>query len=149
MEPSAPAQVLIFEHKTTVTQPLLDAARERAQRGPCAFTLLVTNPAHGLHKVVDQQDQGPAEGRTLLDQTLPALRQATGMPVEGVVGDSDPVAAMEDAINLRGFEEVIISAPSPRLARWLKLDVPSKVSGMGVHVTTVPQTRETRHAAMA
>jgi hypothetical protein len=137
MESDSPTRVLVVEHKTLATQPLLDAVMERAHEGPCVFTLLVTNPAHGLHKVVDQGDQGLQEGHDALDQALPALRRAAGAEVKGVVGDSDPVAAVEDAINLRGFDEVIVSTTSPRLARWLHLDLPSKLSGMGVRVTSV------------
>jgi len=53
-----PTRVLVVAHKTAATQPLLEAVRERAARGPSAFTLLVPNSAHGLHKVVDAEDQG-------------------------------------------------------------------------------------------
>ena len=147
MESSTAVRVLVVEHKTVTTQALLDALRERARRGPCVFTLLVPNPAHGLHKVVDPEDQGAGEAHGALSDTLPAIREATGMPVEGIVGDADPVAAVEDAINLQGFDEVIISTPSPRLARWLRLDLPSKVSGMGVPVTTVTPSHD--HPAVA
>ncbi len=142
MESSTPVRVLVVEHKTSATPQLLDAVRERARRGSCTFTLLVPNTTHGLHKVVDPHDQGAGEASGELDQTLPALREAAGMPVKGIVGDPDPVAAIEDAINLHGFDEIIISTPSPRLARWLRLDLPSKVSGMGVPVTTVASTHD-------
>jgi hypothetical protein len=141
--------VLVVEHKTTTTQALLDAVRERVRRGPCVFTLLVPNPAPGLHKVVDPEDQGAGKARGTLNETLPALQEAAGLPVEGIIGDADPVAAVEDAINLRGFDEVIISTPSPRLSRWLKLDLSSKVSGMGVPVTTVVPSHDGRSAAAA
>jgi hypothetical protein len=57
--------------------------------------------------------------------------------VEALIGDADPGAAIQDAINLHGFDEVIISTLSPRFSRWLKLDLPSKISGMGLPVTTV------------
>jgi cell pole-organizing protein PopZ len=132
-----PAQVLVIAHKTAATQPLLDAVRARAQRGPAVFTLLVPNAAHGLHKVVDPEDQGASEAQTVLDKAVPALSEAAGSQVEGIVGDPDPVAAVQDAINLRSFDEVIISTLSARLSRWLKLDLPSKVAGMGLPVTTV------------
>jgi hypothetical protein len=132
-----PARVLVVAHKTAATQPLLDAVRERAQRGPAKFTLLVPNPAHGLHKVVDPGDQGAGEVRDVLDKAVPRLSEAAGTPVEALVGDPDPVAAVHDAINLHGFDEVIVSTLSPRVSRWLKLDLPSKVSGMGLPVTTV------------
>jgi len=140
MESSQPARVLVVAHKTAATKPLLDAVRRRAEAGPCRFTLLVPNPAHGLHRVVDAQDQGPDEAQGVLDVALPALSEAAGTQVEGIIGDSDPVAAVQDAINLRGFDEIIISTLSPRLSRWLRLDLPSKVSGMGLPVETVTPT---------
>jgi hypothetical protein len=148
MESSAPTRVLIVEHNTPLTQALLDAVRERARRGPCKFTLLIPNPAHGLHKVVDPQDQSASPAHAELQQALPALRaMAAGMPVDGIVGDPDPVAAVEDAINLRGFDEIIISASTPRLARWLRLDLPHKVSGMGLPVSTVEVSHARRPQA--
>jgi hypothetical protein len=133
----APSRVLVVAHKTAATQPLLDAVRERAAEGPASFTLLVPNPAHGLHKAVDPEDQDAGEAREVLDNALPKLSQAAGSEVEGIVGDADPSAAIQDAINLRGFDEVIISTLSPKVSRWLRLDLPSKVSGLGLPVRTV------------
>jgi hypothetical protein len=121
----SPTRVLVVAHKTAATQPLLDTVRARAARGACTFTLLVPNTARGLHKVVDPEDQGAAAARAVLDRALPALARAAGAPVEGIVGDADPMAAVQDAINLHGFDEVIISTLSPRLSRWLRLDLPS------------------------
>ena len=132
-----PTRVLIVAHKTAATQPLLDAVHERAADGPAIFTLLVPNAAHGLHKVVDAEDQDAGEAQGVLDAALPKLSQAAGAEVDGIVGDPDPSAAIQDAINLRGFDEVIISTLSPKLSRWLHLDLPSKVSGLGLPVHTV------------
>lgn len=130
-------RVLVVAHKTAATPPLLEAVRQRAQRGPCTFTLLVPNTARGLHKVVDPEDQGAGEAKSVLDQALPALSEAAGSHVEGMIGDPDPVAAVQDAINLHGFDEAIVSTLPVRISRWLKLDLPSKVAGMGLPVTTV------------
>jgi hypothetical protein len=132
-----PSRVLVVAHKTAATQPLLDAVRERAARGPATFTLLVPRAAHGLHKVVDPEDQDAGETRGVIDQAVPLLSEAAGSPVEALVGDADPGAAIQDAINIHGFDEVIISTLSPRVSRWLKLDLPSKVTGLGLPVTTV------------
>jgi cell pole-organizing protein PopZ len=137
MESTVPAKILVVAHKTAATQPLLDAVRDRAQRGPATFSLLVPNPAHGLHRVVDAHDQGPDEAQEVLARALPRLSEAAGSEVDGIIGDPDPVAAVEDALNVRGFDEIIISTLSPKLSRWLKLDLPNKVSGMGRPVTTV------------
>lgn len=138
MESSAStSRVLVVAHKTAATQPLLDAVHERATRGRCAFTLLVPNATHGLHKVVDPEDQAENEAQKVLDRALPLLAQAAGAPVDGLLGDPDPIAAVHDAINLHGFDEVIVSTLSAKVSRWLRLDLPSKVAGMGLPVTTV------------
>jgi hypothetical protein len=137
-----PARVLVVAHKTAATQPLLDAVAERAAKGPCVFTLLVPNAAHGLHKLVDPEDLDANEAQAVLDHALPLLAEAAGGEVEGIIGSTDPTTAIQDAINLRGFDEVIISTLSPKLSRWLKLDLPSKVSGMGLPVNTVTPTED-------
>jgi hypothetical protein len=124
-------------HKTAATQPLLDAVHARAQQGPAAFTLLVPNPAHGLHKAIDPEDQDAEEAQGVLAHALPLLSEAAGSKVEGIVGDADPSAAIQDAINLRGFDEVIISTLPSKVSRWLHLDLPRKVTGLGLPVSTV------------
>ena len=133
----SPTRILVVAHKTAATQPLLDAVRARAAEGPATFTLLVPNPAHGLHKAVDPEDQGAGEAQEVLAGALPKLSEAAGSEVEGIVGDADPSAAIQDAINLRGFDEVIISTLPSRVSRWLHLDLPSKVTGLGLPVSTV------------
>ena len=117
--------------------------------GPATFTLLVPNPAHGLHKAVDPEDHDAVEAQGVLDDALPKLSEAAGSQVEGIIGDADPSAAIQDAINLRGFDEVIISTLSPKLSRWLHLDLPSKISGLGLPVTHGHAGRRARRHARA
>src|SRR3954447_19107734 len=131
MESSAPARVLVVAHKTAATPALIEAVRDRAQRGPATFTLLVPNPAaHGLHAVVDPEDVAEGEGQQVLELALPLLEEAAGGPVEGMVGDPSPMNAIQDAINIHGFDEVIISTLPARVSKWLKLDLPSKITGL-------------------
>jgi hypothetical protein len=137
MESSTPARVLVVAHKTAATPGLIEAVRERAARGPAKFTLLVPNPAHGLHAVVDPEDVEQGEGQQVLELAIPLLEDAAGAPVEGLIGDPSPMNAIQDAINIHGFDEVIISTLPARVSKWLKLDLPSKVSGLGLPVTTV------------
>jgi hypothetical protein len=54
-----------------------------------------------------------------------------------MVGDPSPMNAIQDAINIRGFDEVIISTLPARVSKWLHLDLPSKITGLGLPVTTV------------
>ena len=137
MESSAPARVLIVAARTAATPALIEAVRERAARGPATFTLLVPNPTHGLHTVVDPEDQGTGEAEAIVELARPLLEEAAGAPVETIIGVERPLDAIQDAVNLSGFDEIILSTLPTRVSRWLKLDLPSKVGGLGLPVTTV------------
>ena len=134
------ARILVVANKTAATPNLIDAVRERAARGPCEFTLLVPNATHGLHKLVDPEDQEQTEAETTIELALPLLEQAAGRPVDAMVGVPEPLAAIQDAVNLHGFDEVIISTLPTRVSKWLRLDLPHKVAGLGLPVTTVTAT---------
>lgn len=132
-----PARILVVAHRTAATPALLDAVRARAADGPATFTLLVPNTAHGLHRVVDAEDQPDDAAQAVLELALPLLEEAAGGRVEGLVGDPEPLSAIQDAVNLHGFDEIIVSTLPKRVSRWLHLDLPSKVGGLGLPVTTV------------
>jgi hypothetical protein len=134
---TSPTRVLVVAHRTAATPALIGAVRERAARGPASFTLLVPNSAHGLHRVVDPEDQTAGEAQTVLDLALPLLEDAAGGTVEGMIGDAEPLNAIQDAVNIHGFDEIIISTLPKRVSRWLHLDLPSKANGLGLPVTTV------------
>jgi hypothetical protein len=131
------ARVLVVANKTAATPALIDAVRERAARGACEFTLLVPNATHGLHKLVDPEDQSESEAETTIELAIPLLEEAAGVPVDAMIGVPEPLAAIQDAINLHGFDELIISTLPTRVSKWLKLDLPSKAAGLGLPVTTV------------
>jgi hypothetical protein len=140
-------RVLVVANRTAATPALLDAVRERVARGPCTFTLLVPNPVHGLDRVMDPEDHAEDEGQSVLELALPLLEEAAGGHVEGMVGDAEPLAAIQDAINLHGADEIIISTLPTRVSRWLRLDLPHKAAGLGLPVTTV--TARSREGAAA
>src|ERR1700758_3704240 len=132
-----PAHVLVVAHQTAATPGLLDAVRERAQRGPATFHLVVPQQAHGMHKVVDPQDAGADEAQRVLEGALPKLSDAAGQSVTGSVGDSEPLMAIQDAVNLGHYDEIIISTLPLGISRWVKLDLISKAKGLGLPVTHV------------
>jgi hypothetical protein len=134
---SSEARVLVVANRTAATPALLAAVRDRAAQGPARFTLLIPNTAHGLHRVVDPEDQEQTEAAQTLELALPLLEEAAGGHVEGLVGDPEPLAAIQDAIHLHGFDEIILSTLPKRVSKWLKLDLPSKAAGLGLPVTTV------------
>ena len=146
---SEPAHVLVVAHQTAATEGLLAAVRERAERSPSTFHLVVPRMPHGMHKVVDPQDAGEDEAAAVLAQALPKLSEAAGKPVTGSLGDSEPLMAIQDAINLGEFDEVIVSTLPRRVSRWLKLDLVSKARGLGLPVTHVEATSKVEAMATA
>jgi hypothetical protein len=131
------ARVLVVANRTAATPALLEAVRARAAAGDASFTLLVPNAAHGLARVTDPEDTDVSEAQASLDLALPLLEEAAGGSVEGMVGDPDPFLAVQDAVNLHGFDELIISTLSPRVSRWLRLDLPRRLTVLGLPITTI------------
>lgn len=134
---SEPAHVLVVAHQTAATPALLEAIRERARSGPASFHLVVPRQAHGMHKLVDPQDSGDREANEVLTTALPLLTEAAGSRVTGAIGDSEPLSAIQDSINLGRFDEILISTLPPRMSRWLRLDLVSKARALGPPVTHV------------
>ena len=137
MESSSPARVLIVANRTAATPALQQAVAARAAQGPAVFTLLVPNAAHGLHRVVDPEDTDRAEAGATLELALPLLEEAAGSPIDGIIGDHNPFDAIQDAVNVRGFDEIILSTLPVRVSRWLRSDLPRKVAVLGLPLTTV------------
>jgi hypothetical protein len=131
------ANVLVVANQTAATPALMDTIRDRAAKGPCTFTLLVPNTARGLHKVVDPEDQGVSEAEQTLELALPLMAEAAGHKVESMIGDPNPLDAIQDAVNLNDFDEIILSTLPTRVSRWLKLDLPHKVAALGLPLTVV------------
>ena len=90
-----------------------------------------------MHKLVDPQDTGANEATVVLRDALPKLTQAAGEEVTGSIGDSEPLMAIQDALNLGAYDEIIVSTLPRRVSRWMKLDLVSKTKGLGLPVTHV------------
>lgn len=135
--PVAPTRVLLVANRTAATQTLLDAVARRAHGGDARFHQLLPAIPRGLHRLVDPEVAGRPEAQERLQAALPHLSAAAGTEVTGEVGDSDPMAAIHDTLHRQPFDEIIVSTLPRRVSRWLRLDLPSKIGGMGLPVTLV------------
>jgi hypothetical protein len=126
------SRVLIVAHRTAATPPLLAAVRERAAQSPCEFTLLVPRP---------YWDADTEESALTLELALPLLDEAAGGHVEGLVGDTDPFAAVQGALQRTPFDEIIVSTLPTHVSHWLRMDLPARVRRLGVPVTVVTASR--------
>jgi hypothetical protein len=131
------AEILVVANQTAESDELLEALLNRADQGPCKFHLLVPARPHGANWAMDMHSGGP-EAETHLKRAVDRYRDA-GLEVDdGKLGDPDPVAAVQDALNFKEFDEVIVSTLPTHLSKWLKLDLPHKVEhSFGKPVTHV------------
>jgi GABA permease len=123
-------RVLVVANKTALSDELRQAMLERAGRGPVEFVLLVPATAHGIARVADPYvEEGQIENQE--ERAVKALRAAGLDVVEGRLGDPDPLAAVQDELNIHGpYDEIIVSTLPTHLSKWLKLDLPHKVEGL-------------------
>ena len=133
-------RVLIVANRTATTELLLATVRRRARAGDAEFHLLVPATPQGLHRLVDPEVAGREEASAQLERALELLEEIVDAPVSGHVGDADPMCAIADTIYERNVDEIIISTLPHNLSRWMRLDLPSKVRGLGLPVTHVEGT---------
>jgi len=129
--------VLVVAHQTATNSGLLEAVRKRAGQGDVTFHLLVPTQPHDTQTVIDPQEAGADDAQKVLDVALTELSAAAGQEVTGSVGESEPLMAIENAIRLGDYDEIIISTLPLGVSRWLRLDLVSKARRLGLPVTHV------------
>ncbi len=129
-------KVLVVANRTAESEELREALTRRAEEGPVSFTLLVPATPHGVAWAADMHS-GSSEADEHMRRAVERLR-AAGLDVDGKVGDPDPVAAVEDAVNFDTFDAAIVSTLPTHLSKWLKLDLPHRVErATGLPVTHI------------
>jgi hypothetical protein len=128
------ARILVVANKTAESPDLLEAMK---QKGTDHEYVLVVPASGGVLEKAADPDAAREHTQPHLDAALEKMR-AEGFTVEGVIGDSDPIAAVQDAANFSQFDEVIVSTLPQRVSKWIKLDLPSKAGrATGLPVTHV------------
>lgn len=115
-----PRKILVVANETVVSRKLVDLIEAHAAGGPVEVTVVapVNQPRQGY---VVYYDTRKAAARRRLDRTLEILRKE-GVPATGVVVETDPVAALRDAINQLEPDEVIVSTHPRQKSGWMRRD---------------------------
>ena len=121
--------LLVVANQTVDSPGLMTALRDRARQGAIRVTLLAP--------VLWSERE---EARARLDAACEKLR-SEGIEAEGVLGDADPVVAVQEVWDPGRFDEIIVSTFASGASRWMQVDLPHRVAKL-----TDCTVRQQRHA---
>jgi hypothetical protein len=130
--------LLVVANRTVDSPELLAAIKQRNERGPVHVTMLVPAP---------WSERAQAERR--LHSAVASL-SAGGIQAEGLLGDADPIVAVQEAWNPGRYDEVVVSTLTEGASRWLQIDLPHRVARLTdcqVKHVAVPERRPEERSA--
>ncbi len=107
-------RLLVVANRTADSDELFAELRDRAAHGPVHVTLLVP------------QDSRGGMGRRL-NAALRRLHEA-GIPAEGMLGDIDPIVAVQEVWDSEKYDAVVLSTLPARESRWMELELPDRIA---------------------
>jgi hypothetical protein len=108
--------LLVVANQTVDSLDLRRSLEERAAEGPIHVTLLAP--------VLWSERE---DARARLDEACRGLRDG-GIEAEGVVGDADPMVAVQEVWNPGRFDEIVVSTFQTGASRWMQIDLPHRVA---------------------
>jgi hypothetical protein len=114
-------KLLVIANRTIDANAIRDAILSRAAAGPLQVTLVA--PVSSGAGSMRARRTATAQR---LDGAVKRLNEA-GVTVEAIVGDADPIVAVQDAWDPRRFDEVIVVTPPTGVPRWMPADLPHRV----------------------
>jgi nucleotide-binding universal stress UspA family protein len=111
-------QILVVANETVVSPALVDLIQQKARDSAVYVTVLApVNQPRQCYVVY--YDTRRAAARRRLEKTLELLRSA-GIPADGIVVESDPVSALQDAIHQLKPDEIVVSTHPQQKSGWLR-----------------------------
>jgi GABA permease len=130
---------LVVANQTLGGTHLLSLLRELAAQ-PSSFHVLV--PATPPRDHLWTESEARTIARRRLDDALERFR-SVGIEATGEIGDERPLQAIDDALEGEDFDEIVLSTFPPGMSKWLKLDLPHRVTATyGLPVRHVIAPRE-------
>ena len=149
---------LVVANQTLQAAELRDELRKRVGAGPCSFFVIVPDTKAAQYDPVGAggmlpqpgmwwwatyyarpatDDEATAQARERLSLMLDGLA-GLGVPVEGDLGSSDPLQAIEKMCAGRQFDEIIVTTLPQHVSRWLRADLSHQAERrFGLPVTTI------------
>ena len=125
-------KLLVIANRTIDSDEICDAILDRAAAGPVEV-MLVAPASSGA----GSQHARRVATAQRLDRALQRLTEA-GVPAQGIVGDQDPLVAVQEAWDPRLFDEVIVATLPTASSRWLAANLPRRIERFtGARVTHI------------
>jgi hypothetical protein len=131
---------LVVANQTLGGDHLLSLLRELSQQ-PSSFHVLV--PATPPRDHLWTEGEARKIARRRLDDALERFR-SVGVEATGEVGDERPLQAIDDVLEREDVDEIVLSTFPPGMSRWLRLDLPHRVTatyGLPVRHVIAPRER--------
>jgi hypothetical protein len=110
--------LLVVANQTVDSPDLLSALEGRAQQAPIHVTMLAP--------VLWSERE---EARARMDNACAALRER-GIECDGILGDADPMVAVQEVWDPGRFDEIMVSTFATGASRWMQVDLPHRVAKM-------------------
>jgi GABA permease len=112
-------RILVVANETVAGRSLRDEVVRRAEEGDAE--VLVVTPALNtrIRHWTSDEDTARAAAQIRLDESLASL-STDGIDARGVVGDDDPLQAIEDSLRMFPADEIVVSTHPPGRSNWLE-----------------------------
>jgi hypothetical protein len=135
---------LVVANQTLQAAELRDVLRKKISAGPCSFFVIVPDTKAADYDAVAAggvlpqpgmwwwatdyarpatDEEATAQARQRLRLMLAGLG-GLGVPVEGELGSSRPLQAMQKVLADHQFDEIIVATLPRRVSRWLRAGLP-------------------------
>ena len=132
------ARVLVVAHRTAATPALLEAIGSAPLAGRLRSICSSRTPPSTPRSPSTSAHQKHTEAEHVLALALPLIDQAAGGEANASVSiRHDPMDAIEETLQQGKFDEIILSTLPRSVSRWLHVDLPHRLSHLGLPVTTV------------
>lgn len=124
---------LVVANRTLGTEALQHELLLRAETEPSSFYFLVPHSARTQNLSAWPGPGGAAASQDSHQDTWQRLRQVlteirgTGAVAAGEVTEDDPVHATKRRMQLKNYDEIIVSTLPTKLSQWLRMDLPSRL----------------------
>jgi hypothetical protein len=138
------AHVIVLANRTAAAPELIEALRQRREKGPISVTLVL--PAAGPGSAAR------AAARERVEAALAAWREAGIDACDGMVCDPIPLDALSEVWDPMRHDEVIVSTLPGQSSKWIRSDLPhsaARFTGVSVLHVVAQDPDEAPHTSPA